>query len=108
MKLICNNLYCAFGELGWTAHHQLEKQLIDSGVTIDDIINSNINDVDIDIGLLIPMLKISSQYVAHKNLRRAFSKFWSSKTDKTSVKILKYHLRKGFYNLLNIAPETVS
>ena len=115
LKLICNNLYYALSQLGWTAHEKLESQLRESGVTIDDIINSDIRNVDIDISLLIPMLKIASQYSAHKNLRRAFSLFWSSTTDKSSgdglppsVKTLKYHLRKGFYTILNITPETVS
>ena len=115
MKLICNTLYYAFNELSWTAHDKLESELTDSGVTINDILNSEIKNVNIDIGKLIPTLKIAAQYVAHKNMRRAFSKFWSSSTDHkrgnelpASIKILKYHLRKGFYNILNITPEIVS
>ena len=111
-KLICNNLYCGYLSLSWTAHDKLEIQLQDSGVTIHDLENNN--NVNIDMSFFVPMLKIASQYVAHKNIRRAFSIFWSSTTDKhngdglpPTVKKLKYHLNKSFWNLLNFSAETV-
>ena len=115
LKIICDNLYFAFNELAWIAHSKLEKILQETGVTVNDIINSDIKDVNLDMSIFIPTLKIASQYVAHKNLRRAFSKFWSSKTEMhdgkhlpPTIKTMKYHLRKGFYNLLHHGPETVS
>ena len=111
-KLICNNLYCGYLTISWTAHDKLEKQLQESGVTFEELENNN--NVSIDMTLFVPMVKIASQYVAHKNMRRAFSKFWSSTTDKyngnglpPTVEKLKYHLNKAFWNLLNFSSETV-
>ena len=115
LKLICNVLYFGFNELAWTAHEKLELQLQEcSDIGIMDIVNNNIVDVEVDMSLFIPSLKIAAQYVAHKHLRRAFSKFWSSKVEKNygvglppTVRTLKYHLRKGFNVLRTFSPESV-
>ena len=111
-KLICNNINFAYLELSWTAHRQLESKLLELGITIDDIKNDA--DLVLDFNLLIPTLKIASHYVAHKHIRRAFSKFWASKTEMhdgvnlpPSVRLLKYHLRKGFWIMLTTIPEIV-
>ena len=115
LKLICNNINFAYLELAWTAHRKLEAQLIECGITIDDIQNNQDLVLNIDMSLLVPTLKIACQYVAHKHIRRAFSKFWCSETEMhdgvhlpPSVQILKYHLRKGFWNMLTTTPEIVS
>ena len=111
-KLICDRINYGYSEMSWTAHLKLESQL--NSVNIQCLIDNPLSNIDLDMNLLVPTLKIAAQYTAHKWMRRGWSKLWSSHVEQVpdgqippSVLQMKYHFRKGFNIMLHFLPEAV-
>lgn len=111
-KLICNSLNAAYKKMSWLENDKIESALPDDFV--ENIVTNNLLSYKVDMNLLVPTLKIAAQYVAHKHMRRGWSKIWISHVEKRldgrlpkSVKLMKYHWRKGFNILLKFVPEAV-
>ena len=111
-KQICSRLYFALNEASWTAHAYLQASLSD--LSIEDIINTPVSQLQIDMSLLVPTMKLAIKYSAHKWMRRGWAGFWASKYTVTAHDIIpreltdaKYYWRKGFNMLQSCAPEMV-
>ena len=112
-KKICSRLNFAFNEASWIAHEDLVNKLSD--LAIEDIIDTPLSQLNIDMSLLVPTMKLAIKYSAHKWMRRGWAGFWASKYTKTPYGVVprelvdaKHYWRKGFNMLQCCAPEMVS
>lgn len=111
-KRICQRLYFALLQGSWIANQYLLMNLQD--LTIEDIINTPASQLNIDMKILVPTMKIALKYSAHKCFRRAWAGLWSSHLPKVGPNMIsqrvldiKAQFRKGFNMLRCLAPEMV-
>lgn len=110
---ICQRLNYFWNESAWIENNNYIKPKL-QGYTVEDIISTPITELQIDMKIFVPTVKLAVKYSAHKYLRRAWKGLWSSKIEygaegeiPQSVLLIKYFWRKGVNMLRYCAPELV-